>query len=250
MIDSQSKLASYHLEVQPTTFDFANWLCVAKTLDYKKMSFVGKKFKPKKNYPDEIARARLENLIKPLAKLANIEIVDGSGDFINHFQKSVHMVFREVGHIWKFPYQKRYNHMTITLRESFRNKYRDSDRTEWEKFANWAENNGEKIVFIEDNEDNHISVEERWDKYQCKFNWFTGGGPSTLCQLSDAPYVMFERNLNQQDYYLLWIHHWTYTNSQLPWSKPNQRIIWGNEKFDKIVRAYERIANGGGSHKN
>lgn len=209
-----------------------------------RVAFVGNKFKPKKNYPEEVARYRLENLLKPICELAEMPIVPeepGEKFYCNHFLKAAHMAWREYSRVWKYPYQKKYDHITVTIRESFRYKNRDSNRPEWEKFISWAENNGQKVVVIEDAEKNGITIKDRWDAYQCKLNLFTGGGASGLCWMSDAPYVTFFKGLTAHDYYLLTVHHWMYTNSQFPWAKQNQRILWNKEdRFEDIVRCYEK----------
>lgn len=242
-------IAHYHLEAQPTTFDFAVWLSTVKTWGAEKVSFIGKKFKPKQNYPYHVAWTRFENLVKPLCELADIPVVkeaDKEPVYFTHFMKGAHMAWRENSKIWKYPYEKKHDHITVTLRDSFRNKYRDANRPEWDKFISWAENRGEKVVLIEDAEQNGISIRDRWDAYQCKLNFFTGGGPAALCWMSDAPYVSFFKSLVEHDYYLLSVHHWMYTNSQLPWAKQNQKIIWNTQdKFENIVKQYERFATSG-----
>jgi hypothetical protein len=241
-------LASYHLEIQPTTFDVASWLVTVKTWGATEASILGKKFKHKNGYPDEVARSRLEHIVRPLFALAELPIVEKPepGPYFTHFMKGVHMAWRENSKIWKYPYKKKHDHVSVTLRNSFRNKSRDSNRPEWEKVISWLENNGEKVVVLEDREKDPISIQDRWDAYQCKFNLFTGGGPSYLCFFSDAPYISFFKGLTEHDYYLLMIHHWHYTNMKFPWAKKNQRVVWGEDKFENIVRNFERVATSGG----
>jgi hypothetical protein len=238
-------LASYHLEVQPTTFDFATWLVTAQTRGVTEISLVGDKFKKKRNYPDEVARARLENIVKPLVELSGLKTVQGEGPYYTHFMRGVFAAYREHSRIWKFPYEQKHDHITVTLRSSFRNKARDSNRAEWDKFITWAENKGEKVVVIEDAEKGGISIKDRWDAYQCRLNLFTGGGPSVLCMFSDAPYVTFFKGLMDHDYYLNCVHHWLWTGTQFPWAGPKQAIAWKEDRFDDIVRYYERFATSG-----
>jgi hypothetical protein len=232
---------NYSIEAQPTTWDVATWLVAAQTNGFTEVAFVGEKFKKKNNYPDEVARFRLENLVKPLIGLSDMKLVEEPAKdqiYMTHFMKAVFQAYRDHSRIWKFKYEKKHEHVTVTVRESFRNKSRDGNRPEWDRFIGWMENNGQKVVVIEDAEKNFISVKDRWDLYQCKMNFFTGGGPSTLCMFSDAPYVTFFKGLTAHDYYLNCIHHWLWTGAQFPWATKQQRIVWKEDKFDLMVKAF------------
>jgi hypothetical protein len=159
--------------------------------------------------------------------------------------KAVHEVYRAFSRIWKFPYKKKHDHITVTIRDSWRNKHRNSNRAEWDKFISWAENRGEKVVVLEDREEDPISVKDRWELYQCKMNLFVPSGPAALPILSDAPYIIVGYPGNTHDVYLQTVHHWLWRNMQFPWANRNQKLVWKPDKFENIARVYERIATSG-----
>lgn len=148
------------------------------------------------------------------------------------------MAYRQRSRIWKFPYKRKHDHITVTIRESWRNTHRNSDRKEWDKFISWAENAGQKVVVLEDREEDPISVKDRWDLYQCKMNLGVSNGPMTLCVLSDAPYLIFGYGAGTTDIYVLGIHHWMWLNYQHPWANRNQRLVWKKDKFETIQKLY------------
>jgi hypothetical protein len=236
------------LEKQPTTFDFANWVCVVKSNGVNEAGIEGKKFKWKKDYSEETAERRLENIVYPIAELADLKVVDPAGRATvncTHVLKGVQLCYREFSRIWKFPYQKKHDHITVTIRDSWRNKHRNSTRDEWDKFISWAENRGEKVVVLEDREESPIPVKERWDLYQCKMNLFVPSGPAALPILSDAPYIIVGYPGNSHDVYLQTVHHWLWRNMQFPWANKNQKLVWKPDRFENIAGAFERIAASG-----
>lgn len=148
------------------------------------------------------------------------------------------MLYRDNSRIWKFPYKKKYEHITVTIRESWRNRPRNSSRKEWDKFISWAENRGEKVVVLEDREENPYTVRERWDLYQCKMNLAVSNGPALLLHLSDAPYVVLGYANGEHDTYVLGIWHWMWKGYQHPWANRNQKLVWKPDTFENIQKAY------------
>lgn len=234
-------IPAYDLERQPTTFDFATWACIVRSNGYDEACIVGNKFKYKKDYSEETAKRRLNNIVYPLADLAGLKLVE-KGDkkqaYSVHLMSGVQMCWRQFSQIYKFPYEKKHEHITVTLRDSWRNRHRNSNRSEWDKFISWAENNGETVKVLEDLEEDPISVKDRWDLYQCKMNLFVSNGPATLPILSDAPYLVFGYGNGHQDVYLLGIHHWMWKNYQHPWANKNQRLVWKPDTFETIKKSY------------
>lgn len=234
----------YDLERQPTTFDFANWVCIVKSNNFHEAIIEGKKFKWKKDYSEETAQQRLEKIVYPIADLAGLKLVspEGRNPFCCvHVLAGVNQVYRQFSKIWKFPYEKKYDHITVTIRDSWRNKHRNSNRAEWDKFISWAENRGEKVVVLEDREKDPISVKDRWDLYQCRMNLFVPSGPAALCILSNAPYMIVGYPGNSHDVYLQTIHHWLWRNAQFPWANQNQKLVWKPDTFETIQKVYERL---------
>lgn len=233
-----TEIPAYNLEAQPTTFDFATWACIARSNGFTKAAIKGTKFKYKKDYSDDTARRRLKNVVLPLAELAGLEIVEDGNTPLTHLMSGVQQCYRAFSRIWKYPYEKKHDHLTVTIRESWRNTHRNSNRKEWDKFISWAENNGEKVVVLEDREENPLSVKDRWDLYQCKMNLGVSNGPMILTVLSDAPHVILGYGNGDTDIYVLGVWHWLWKNAQYPWANRNQRIIWKPDTFETIQKSY------------
>lgn len=152
--------------------------------------------------------------------------------------RGVQECYRQFSRIWKFPYEKKHDHITVTIRDSWRNTHRNSNRKEWDKFISWAENAGEKVVVLEDREENPYTIKDRWDLYQCKMNLGVSNGPMVMCVLSDAPHVIFNYGADHQDVYVLSIHHWLWRNAQYPWANKKQKLVWKKDRFEDIVKVY------------
>ena len=150
----------------------------------------------------------------------------------------LHQCYRDFSGIWKFPYEKKHDHITVTIRESWRNKHRNSNRAVWDKFISWAENSGQKVVVLEDREEDPLPVKERWDLYQCRMNLGVSNGPMALNILSDAPYVILGYGNGSTDIYVLGVWHWMWRNSQYPWANKNQKIVWKPDDFATIQKTY------------
>ena len=184
----------------------------------------------------------MKNIVYPVAELADLKIVEVPKPedtcYFMHLMSGVQQCYRQFSQIWKFPYEKKYDHITVTIRESWRNTYRNSNRKEWDKFISWAENSGEKVVVLEDREENPYTVKERWDLYQCKMNLGVTNGPLVLTVLSNAPHVILGYGNGEHEIYIMSVWHWVWRNSQYPWANKNQRIVWKPDKFETIQRSY------------
>jgi len=238
---SPERVACYYLDLQPTTFDFATWLCLIKTLGYSRVAFKGDSFKKKVNYPDDRALARLENILKPLCEFVGVEVVEceSEPEIISHVFSAVVGLYKEFGWFWKYPYERKHEHICVTIRNSWRNRYRNSRREEWDRFISYLENRGERVVVLEDRENDPIPIRERWDMNCCKMNFGVNNGPNVLCMLSDAPYMFFGYPGSFHDAILLLKYHNIPLGSQLPWAKRNQRIVWKPDEFENLVKVYE-----------
>jgi hypothetical protein len=139
------------------------------------------------------------------------------------------------------------------MRESFRNKWRDSNREEWAKVAEYLAKRGEKLVVLEECENQPLSVEERMAIYaNAKMNLAVGNGPMVLCWLSDAPYLSFQLPKGPEKEYQALVEQWTRlgfpVGSQLSFRTPMQEIVWGPDDADLIIRKYEELVDGNKAH--
>ena len=254
-VSPQNSVAMYDLSVMPTTFDFACYAVIAKTLGYERINFVVSGMATHK-YEASIGWRRWANICIPLCGLAGLQFSVGEqkfGDILAYHTGAVEQVFKKQGRIeklkpnpkWKFEDS---GYVTITMRESFRNTWRNSDREAWAKVGGWLAERGEKIIVLEECEMEPMAVEKRMTFYsQAKMNLAVGNGPPVLCWLSEAPYLTFQlphREGREKDYDEL-VEQWNRmrfpVGSQLPWRNDKQEIVWGPDDFETITTSYERM---------
>lgn len=238
----------------PTTYDFAVFAVIAKTMMYSEVRFVTLGMADWK-YPVDIGWKRWANICIPICKLAGLPFSAGDdfgGDTIGYGTGHVEQMYRKVGKISKLKSVYDYpdkGYVTITMRESFRNKWRDSNRPEWAKVAEYLAKRGEKIVVLEECENQPLAVEERMAIYaNAKMNLAVGNGPMVLCWLSDAPYLTFQLPNGPKDEYDALVAQWGRlgfpVGSQLSFRNSMQEIVWGPDDADLIIKKYEELVDG------
>lgn len=152
--------------------------------------------------------------------------------------------------------------VTITLREAEHTPQRNSNIDEWLKFARWLAKCGENIIFIRDTAkadeplvcefpdcpEASKNLHMRMALYEkAKANLFVSNGPVTLAQYSDRPWLMFHPKTNNNDSYIggtpaFWEEAQTIpVGSQLPWSRPDQKIVWEEPTFENLVSAWKKL---------
>lgn len=222
-----SRKAYYDLSIKPATFDFVTWVCNAKTLGATEIVFDVSKGFQKKKFSADIARQMYENVLKPACELWGLPHSEGTqGDFTpGYFFSDLLDTFGNYGRIVKpvdvTPTRDRH---TVTLRDSIRNKGRDSNRREWLMFA-------ERIgaVVIDDAYREQISLGRRYSMYcGAEMNYFVTNGPMVLCMFSDAPYTVFAKEPMVQQQ---WVGQAPF---QLPWANEDQRIVWRDDSYENI----------------
>lgn len=235
----------------PTTFDFAVYAVVAKTLDYDSVHFATTSMARWK-YPQEIGWRRWANICIPLCKLAGLSFTVGpavEGDVLAYGTGAVEKVYRAKGKIHKLkaPYKyQRSGYITITMRESFRNKWRDSNRAEWAKVGEYLVKKGEEVIVLEECENQPLALEERLAIYEsAKMNLAVGNGPMVLCWLSEAPYLTFQLPRGPEKDHQALVEQWSRLRfpigSQLSFRNKMQEIVWGPDDADLIIQKYEQL---------
>lgn len=249
------KIAVYDLAVMPTTFDFACYAVNAKTLGYEEIRFVVGMAQWK--YPAEIGWRRWANICIPMCRLAGLKFSVGAtleinGDILGYSTGDVERVYAKTGRIEKLksvapPAHSGY--VTMTMRESFRNKWRNSDRPEWAKIGTWlAKDLGEEVLVLEECESHPMALEQRMAIYSnAKMNLAVGNGPMVLCWLSEAPYLSFQlpkREGREKDYDAL-VDQWNRmkfpVGSQCSWRNERQEIVWGPDDFETVKSHFEAM---------
>ena len=249
------RVVVYDLSVLPTTFDFACTAVIAKTLGYEEVRFIADKPMAKWKYPIDIGWRRWANILLPLCRLADLSFSVGcshnaEGEVLGYSTGHVVKVFNSTGRIEKLkpvPLSEK-GYVTVTMRKSFRNQWRNSNLPEWEKVIKWLEDQGEKVFVLEESENQPIALEYRMAVYSnAKMNLAVGNGPMVMCWLSEAPYLTFQlpQPKGHQGEYDSLVRQWDKmgfpVGSQLPWKNERQEIVWGPDDFTTITRKYEEI---------
>lgn len=247
----QPKVALYDLGSMPTTFDFAVYAVVAKTLGCDSVHFAVTGMANWK-YSPEIGWRRWANICIPLCRLAGLTFTVGSqaeGEMYWYDTGLVERVYKKQGRIEKLKSVVEYpksGYVTITMRESFRNKWRDSNRPEWAKVAEYLLRRGEEVLVLEECESQPLALEERMAIYSnAKMNLAVGNGPMVLCWLSEAPYLTFQLPRGPKQDHKDLVEQWARlkfpVGSQLSFRNSMQEIVWGPDDADLIIEKYEKL---------
>lgn len=249
------KTGLYPLDTSPTTFDFAVWAVIARTMGCEHVRFVISHGMDERKYSADIGWRRFGNILIPLCKLAGLTYSVGgecAGHTFNYFYGHVDQMYRKNGQIERLkpaePVRKS-DYITITLRQSFRNKFRNSNTAAWAKFASTVQCDGVTVITLDECEDEPLSVLKRMALYAgARMNIGVENGPMVLCHLSDAPYITM--NMCPPEYPgerhskrmvgMLQDSGFKY-GSQLSFAAPNQRLVWKPDTFDNIIEAYEYV---------
>ena len=120
---------------------------------------------------------------------------------------------------------------TITLRQSDRYPFRNSDVAAWERFATRI-----NALIIPDYIEKKIPLETKVELWaNAQMNFFVNNGPAIMCYLSKIPYLSFFK-WHDREYH---IHHGFPDGSQFPWATKSQKILWEMDSYDNLMRAFE-----------
>lgn len=239
----------------PTTFDFAVFAVMAKSLSYAEVRFVVGMADWK--YSAEIGWRRWANICIPICKLVRIPFSVGTkleGDVLGYATGQLEHLYKKIGKLarlkptYEFPSN---GYVTLTMRDSFRNTWRNSNREEWAKVGEYLSKRGERVIVLEECERNPLDLEERMAIYaNAKMNLAVGNGPMVMCWLSDAPYLSFQlpKPPGHEKEYDQLVDQWKRlgfpVGSQLSFRGPRQEIVWGPDDFELIKQKYEELVDG------
>lgn len=246
--------AVYDLTKQPTTFDFASWACYARTCGATSVHFIIDGPIAQWKYPADIAWKRFANVLIPLCKLAGLEYTVGGrmeGRQFPYLGGHLNTLYKQLGRIEKLkPTKKlsRTGYMTITLRDSFRNRFRNSNMTAWEQFRKWLDGKGIDVEVLPECENNPIDLEYRMALYTgSQMNFGIPNGPMSLCIFSEAPYLSLNQCPDpkgekvQYDQKTLLEKQGFPLGSQFAFKNDRQLLVYEEDTFENIVRAYEAM---------
>ena len=247
------KVGLYDLANHPTTFDIATWCVIAKTHGVNHVQFVYDGKIQTVKYPETIAWRRFANILIPVTHLARMTYSMGPTDdegskypFTTGYTIETYKRFGRLDKLKSVLPAPAGPYTTITLRESFRNKYRNSNVPAWMKFRKYLESRGKRVIMLPECEDDPIDVLQRMALYTgAEMNLGTSSGPMALCMLSDAPYIVnnicptdtFDATYDMEKL----LRSTGYWQVQLPFANAKQLIGWEPDTYENIVREYESL---------
>lgn len=150
----------------------------------------------------------------------------------------------------------------ITLREANHWPHRNSNLDEWLKFARHLQRSGEEVIFVRDTAkaDEPIpgyefatsplaskDIDIRLALYESsKCSLFAANGPWNLAVFGDFPWLMFNEAVDGDPFEFNTPEGWKLHNGisvgeQLPWSRPDQRIIWKRDTYANMRQAWDEL---------
>jgi hypothetical protein len=245
--------ATYDLTKFPTTFDFSSWACYARTCGATTVHFIIDGPIAQWKYPADTAWKRFANILIPLCKLAGLEYTVGGrieGKTYSYAAGHLNALYKQLGRIEKLkpthvPVRPAF--ATITLRESFRNRARNSNTHEWAKFHKWLEGRGVDVEVFPECENAPINLEYRMAMYSAAtMNFGVANGPMSLCVFSEAPYLLLNVcpepvGDEQYDQKKLLEKQGFPPGSQFAFKNARQLLVYEPDTFENIVRAYEAM---------
>lgn len=251
------KRAIYDLTKYPTTYDFAGWAVIARTHGIEHVHFVIDGPIAHWKYSEDIAWKRFATVLLPICRLARLTYSVGareSGPEFSYHGGHVDALYRETGRLEKLKptlLSTDSGYVTITMRESFRNTHRNSNKEAWERFGQYLRSQGKGVVLIPECEDAPLNLEHRMALYWgAEMNLGVAQGPMALCVFSDAPYITLNQNPKdptgkaQYDIDRLLVKTGFPPGSQYSFRTERQILIWEPDSYENIVRAYERMQAG------
>lgn len=245
----------YDLSYCPETFDFLTFFCAAKTVDPDtEIVFVSGQRSRNKKFKDAERLARFNNILVATCELfkSKYRVVNswnGECVFPSTYPKSVAAetyflnvlfdLYREHGRIYKLsaPREKQ-GHITITIRNSRRNEYRNNNLEQW-KIVREQISKTHEVIWIDDYFTRPIRLSERARLYESAgMNLFVSNGPASFGLLSEIPYMVFKMithgGASREHLALIGLPE----GSQCPWRNKNQKLIWEDDKADIILKHF------------
>ncbi len=247
--------AVYHLGKYPTTYDFASWACYARTMGEDHVHFIIDGPIAHWKYSEDIAWKRWATILLPLCRLAGLTYSVGGvmqGNEYPYLPGKLNSLYKEKGSIEKLKSTRDYGktgHVTITLRDSFRNRYRNSNREAWGRAEKWLSGKGYQVAVFPECEQSPIDLELRMSIYaSAQMNLGIANGPMSLCLFSEAPYISLNQTpevppgeVVQYDQKRLLEKQGFPPGSQFAFRNERQKLVYEPDSFENIVRHFEAM---------
>lgn len=242
--------AVYDLEHQPTTYDFVCWLVLVKTLGAKHVHFAYEGKIQDWKYPASQAWKRFGNILVPLCEMFDLPFTVGKrvkGFTCGYRWGHVESLYKRLGQIEKLPsthFEKK-GHITITIRDTIKFKWKDSNREAWLRFAEYLENGGEQVIVLDDSDSTGMILEpqKRLELYaSAKMNLGGSGGPMSLCLFSECPYLVLNLVPDNEENKAGIIEDFRSqgfpVGSQFSFRNKDQLLNWNPDSYENIMKAY------------
>ena len=246
--------AIYDLATMPTTYDFAAWCVIARTHGERHVHFIADRPIADWKYPADTAWKRWATICIPLTKLSGMSYSVGArqiGKEFGYHGGQVNALYRQKGRIEKLKptiKNEQSGYVTITLRDSFRNKHRNSNMEAWMLFEKYLRERGREVVVIPECEDQPMNLEHRMALYcGASMNMGVAQGPMALCVFSDAPYITLNQNPPdpkgeaQYDINRLLVKTGFPPGSQYDFRTERQLLVWEPDSFENIVKSFDAM---------
>lgn len=198
-----------------------------------------------KQYKININNYDLYNKINNLEKIG-LEIPSNTNSYIKKYLREKFEVSKKI--------------ITITIRTQRYDKIRNSNENDWLKFANFLKSKNFEVIIIPDT-DEAYSLDDKFSNfkiyhegafnlalrmglyYNAFFNYFAGGGPSSLCTLHKSnKYIMFNygpvegsivhtkesfKNFKEEP------------KEKFKFASKNQILIWEKDNYENMIKSYK-----------
>ncbi len=233
-------IALYDMRTRPTTYDFFNWLVHVKLLGATDIAFRVEPMNQGK-WPIAESLKRFRNYIWPGPALADLPCkMSNEGDdkigsvqlhvLLEDLQKSG----KELPRLHSVLPKHSAAQYTVTIRETFHNPHKNSDRDMWLVFA--AKINAK---VIEDTTREPIDLHERIAYYAgAKMNYGVVNGPLALLYYTPYPFAI---SCDPQATKKSFGGHNIRPGDQVPWFLPTQKLIWEKPTLEGMLREFETL---------
>jgi len=230
------------LITRPSTYDFFNWLVHVKLLGATEITFRVEPMRQSK-WPIAESLKRFRNYIWPGVALADLPCrVANEGDYkIGSVQ--LHLLTEDLVKTGKELPRLRsvlppgHADYTVTIRETFHNPHKNSDREMWLEFA-------AKIgaTVIEDTTREAIGLHERVALYAgARMNFGVVNGPLAMLYYTAYPFaISCDPELTRKSF----SGHAIEPGDQVPWFLPQQKLIWEKPTLEGMLREFDSLRAG------
>ena len=232
-------IALYDMRFMPTTYDYFNWLCHVKLLGATKIHFRVEPMRQSK-YPAAEGRRRFHNFIWPAPELFGLDKAMGNdGDasvgslYFNDLQADAARMGKDIPRMRsvRSPAKEQF---TVTIRDTFRNVHKNSDRVLWEKFAART-----GAYVIDDHAKKPMELHDRIAFYAgAEMNFGVVNGPLAALYYSPYPFAISCDPVTSAKSFG---GHKIKPGDRCPYFLPNQRWIWERPTMDGLMRVFDGI---------